>query len=418
MLTYIFLLIIIPVTIAADRCPLSLNWDFKKVGTLNSRYLNGSSDFSFTSSEEIVVVNFPQIGKDQAPVQFYQLKNGIWTYNKEISSHLPKTFQARHIAHEDLDNDGIREIIIADHGVDKHPFPGAKPLILKKKPNGWVADPAYLKIASAFTFSTTVIPMPDKSNAIYFANVGFNTPILLRKNKQGGWDNLTKKLPKEIGTNTCLMTALKDDFDKNGIVDLYLGGCDRPYKKEEQTHDRFLVQINEIWKLLPQDVLRPRSKDATWGTNFATSSDINKDSIKDIIYAVHDFGFHNWELWAHINESKPWKFQFKTVKIPLQQEPNTEGFLYSLEEILIPGLGPFFLAQIRSVLRDKNKKDPDLRARFFSFDGSKFQDFSNCLPDMLKKNYLNFKPIPGSKNNLLLLPFRGDVFHLTITKKS
>lgn len=399
--------------IAAEKCPHRILWEVTPAGSLESTNIMGATDYAFTGPDEIIVLNFPKQGLEKAPLQVYRNLQGKWTLDKKTTDRLPQTFHARQIIMDDIEGDGIKEVIISDHGTDKPPFPGSFPVILKKNKNEWVFDESSKKITPAFTFNMAVLPLPDKTNGLYFANVSFDTPILIKKNKKNEWENLNKLVPPGMNKHLCLMTAVKEDFDGNGIPDLFLGGCDRPKINKAQAHDRILFAIDKQWKLLPDPTLPPRRHDAMWGTNFAKTTDLNGDKKPDLIFAIHDWGFHNWELWAYENLSTPWRFKFKEIPIPVKQEPKTEGFIYNFEEFKINGLGTVFIAQVRSVIRDKKNVDPSMNARLFIYENKQFKDISACLPEEFRRNLYSTKKYPDSNDKLLLLPFKGEMLNLS-----
>lgn len=399
--------------LAAERCPYRIKWQEEPAGQLVSPNIMGTTDFIFTGKDEILVLNFPKEGVEKAPLQFYRNLKGTWTLDQKLTKQIPMSFHARQIIMDDIEGDGVKEIIISDHGTDKPPYPGSFPIILKREKGTWKFDESSKKITPAFTFNSAVLPLPDKTNGLYFANVSFDTPILVRKNSKNGWDDMTKLVPPGLNKHLCLMTALKDDFDGNGIPDLFLGGCDRPKLHKAQEHDRILFAIDKQWKLLPETTLPPRKNTSMWGTNFAKSIDMNGDKKPDILVAVHDWGFHKWEIWAYENQSTPWKFKFKEVQVPVKQEPKTEGFVYGFEDIMIEGLGTAYLAQVRSVLRTKGMIDPTLNTRLFIYEKDKFTDISACLPDTLKRQIHHARKYPDSSSKMLMIPFNGKMINLS-----
>lgn len=398
---------------AADKCPYKIKWQEETVGQLDSTNIMGSTDFIFTDKNEIIVLNFPKEGLDKAPLQFYRNTNNKWTLDQKLTKEIPMTYHPRQIILDDIEGDGVKEVIVSDHGIDKPPYPGSFPVILKKMNGTWKFDESSKKITPAFTFNSAVLPLPDKTNGLYFANVSFDTPVLIRKNKKNTWDDMAKIVPPGLNKHLCLMTALKDDFDGNGIPDLFLGGCDRPKKHKAQEHDRILFAIDKQWKLLPDNTLPPRRNSSMWGTNFAKSIDMNGDKKPDILFAIHDWGFHHWEIWVYENQSTPWKFKFKEVPVPVKQEPKTEGFIYAFEDFTIEGLGTVYLAQVRSVLRTKGMKDPALSTRLFIYENNKFADISSCLPETLKKQIMHARKYPDSSSKMLMIPFKGEMINLS-----
>lgn len=403
-------------TKASTTCKLPLDFQIKKEGIVKPVGVAGVTDFLFLSPTQILIANFPEKNKEQAPLHIYSLTKNGWTYDPNASAKLPSSFHPRHMVYEDLDGDKVKEVVIADHGNDKPPFPGSHPWIIKKVQGAWTLDPSSKTLGSAFTFNVAVLDL-GKEKAIYKANYN-NSSRVLNVNAKNEWKDATNKLPDElINHGLCYMTALVEDFDKDGKKDMYIGGCDLENGTAKQTHDRLLTNRKGKWELLPEKTLPPRKQHHSWGTVYIKSLHLNSDNKPDIMVATHDFGFHIWSVTSYLNESTPGKFLFKELSVPLKQEAQTEGFVNSFEDFQVAGYSLGILAEVRSVIRAPGKKFPTRSTRFLLQDKSGLVDASECLPEELTKKYFQMKKYPDDKSKVLLVPFEGDIFSLKVSKK-
>jgi hypothetical protein len=133
--------------------------------------------------------------------------------------------------------------------------------------------------------------------------------------------------------------------------------------------------------------------------------------------STHDFGFHSWRVVIYENQSTPGKFLFREVLVPISQEHNTEGFLNSFQITSLPGYKNLILADVRSVLRDKNRVHPKQFIRFLIQEKNQLVDASHCLPSEISKDLYKIRRIPDSNNEFLLVPFHGDIIHLKLNLK-
>lgn len=401
----------------ATQCPLNLSWEIKTEGLLATKDVSGATDFIFLTNDQILVSSFPAKDKEQAPLQIYNRTKDGWRFDVKASSKLPLTYHAHQMILADLDGDNVKEVIIADHGTDKPPYPGSHPFILKKKNGDWTFDPSSKSLGSDFTFNVAVLNSQG-INAIYKANVAGKTPVLYSFEKNGKWQDITPTLPKELAPHQlCFMTALAEDFDKNGINDLYLGGCDRDKIIPEQTHDRILSLQKDKWALQPASTIPARKMDSKWGTVFVKTTDLNADNKPDILLATHDYGFHSWKVVIYENLSVPGKFKFQELNVPLAQEANTEGYVNSLEDFKIEGLGLGILAEVRSVIRDQKKTFPVKAMRLIVQDKKKYIDISGCIPERISSGPFLMKKFPNDPQRILLVPYQGEILSLRVSKK-
>ncbi len=374
----------------------------------------GPTDFIFTGHDEILVSNFPSSTAVDAPLSIYSQKNGKWSYDPKASEKLPRTHHARHMLLEDIDGDAAKEVIIADHGTDKPPFPGAAPLILRKNNGRWQYDERSKTLGKDFTFNVAALNFAG-TQALYKANVFGKSPFFYALEK-GGWVDRSNLLPPDLGPHKlCLMTAVAEDFDRDGVRDLFLGGCDTPGNKPEQGHDRILTLRKGKFILLPADTIPPRRESRSWGTVFAKTFDENEDGKPDLLTAVHDLGFHRWKIVIYRNESRPGIVRFSDYELPLSPEPTAEGYVHSLEEMSLGSGVAVILAEVRSILRDPKKRVPAFHTRLIYRDRSGYRDVSECLPKDLRETYYAARKIPGRQRELLLVPYQGQILSLKIS---
>lgn len=413
-ISFFFLIVSIPDSFA--NCKLPLKFEVKNEGKIKPVGVAGATDFLFLSPTEILVANFPEKNKEEAPLHIYTKTKDGWVLDQKASEKLPSTLHPRHMIYEDLDGDKVKEVIIADHGTDKPPFPGSHPWIIKKIQGQWTLDSSSKTLGSAFTFNVAILDT-DKGKAIYKGNYN-NSSRVLNVRSKNEWKDATDKLPDElINHGLCYMTAMVEDFDKDGMKDLFLGGCDLENGTAKQTHDRMLTNRKGKWELLPENTFPPRKEHYKWGTVFIKSLQLNADNKPDLIVATHDFGFHVWSVTSYLNQSTPGKFVFKEMEIPLKQEAQTEGYLNSFEDFQVKGYSLGILAEIRSVIRAPGKKFPTRSTRLLLQDKTGMVDASECLPEELTRKYFQMKRYPDDKSKVLLVPFEGDIFSLKVSKK-
>jgi len=394
------------------ECNQPINWNVKKVGELTREGFAGAIGFIFLSPTSILVNNYPSKGYISAPLQIYRFNNGLWSLDKDASSKLPNTYHARHMISEDLDGDGKNEVIIADHGIDRVPFPGGIPIILKDVNGEWLSDNSTKSLEYDFTFNVAVLDVPQKKKGLFKANViGKNPFFFVREN--GNWIDQSKLMPKELGPeHLCLMTALTADFNQDGKNELFLGGCDQKTSQKNNSHDRLVIQVDGKWKLLPQEVFPERPVDGSWGTVYVKAINWNGDDKPDILFATHDFGFHTWRTGVYVNQSTKGQIKFDKIVLPLHPEKNTEGYINSLEDFEIPGIGLAILAEYRSVLRNKNKKDPLSFARLLIKNEDKLSDETGCIPEELRVGLFQAKKFPDNSGKILFVPYHGQIMTL------
>lgn len=396
-------------------CP---DFVLKKRGNLKTQGIGTVTDFIFLDNEQIFVALYPE--KESAPLQIYTLKENRWKYDEITSSKLPATFHPRQMIKEDVDNDGINEIIIADHGPDIQPFPGHHPILLKKEHGFWTFDKKSSSLGRAFNFNAAVLDIPQSTKMLYLANMASKTSSLYSF-IDGEWKDASSSLPHDLAAGTpCIMTALKGDFDLNGVNDLFLGGCDMEKESEIQTHDRILFLVGNRWELYPEKALPSRQISSSWGTVFVKTIKSNDDDYPDLLIATHDYRFHKWKVVIYENNSSPGIFKFKEIVLPLSQETNTEGYVHSLEDFKIDGYRSGIMAEVRSLIRDPSKKEPALVSRLMlQKNNGAFVDASVCLPAKLKDIYPHtIRKLPNDAKTLLLVPTSGEIYTLSSVPSS
>lgn len=410
-----FLLISLLVLVSCkneNECDLPINWNLKKAGTLFRDKAAGAVDFIFLSPTSILVANYPEKGSETAPLQIYTKTGDEWVYDSKASAQLPPTYHARQMVLEDIDGDNQPEVVIADHGYDAPPYPGGFPIILRQVNGQWVNEPTSKALGSDFTFNAAVLTLPGGKKAVYKANVFGKSPVFF-SHKKGKWTDETASLPSELHPHQlCLMTTLKADYNLDGKNDLYLGGCDMKVGRDDNTHDRMLFLDKDKWTLAPTNAFPARPMNSSWGTVYVKLTDWNKDSKPDILFASHDFGYTTWKVGVYVNESTPENFKFSHVDIPLLPEKDTEGYVNSLEDFEVPGIGHAILAEFRSVIRSKGKVLPSTFARFAVNQDGKISDQTACVPKELRPGLFRALKVPGDEGSILVLPYHGNIYSI------
>ena len=209
---------------------------------------------------------------------------------------LVEVFHLRDLKLIDVNGDGFSDILLADHGPDVPPYPGASPRLLIQTHQGHYKDETEQRLPklSDFTFNIVKIDVNvDGSPDIYLSNVkgGTSQPRLLINNQKGFFKEESWRLPKELTSKQiCSMAALSVSFQKSTLRDLVIGGCDRRENGEGDSRDRALKIEKGKLVLLPPETLPKRYLDSTWGTVHIQPLP-QADGNTDLLVATHPPGF-------------------------------------------------------------------------------------------------------------------------------
>jgi hypothetical protein len=126
-------------------------------------------------------------------------------------------FHPRKAVTADFNGDGKDDIIIADHGYDAEPFPGAAPILLLSSANGMVRASGLDDIVG-FHHAVAVgdIDYDGDVDALF-------TDFFLINDGSGAMTYSTTGIPEEVRDKGYYTTELID-VDKDGFLDMLLGG--------------------------------------------------------------------------------------------------------------------------------------------------------------------------------------------------
>lgn len=184
-------------------------------------------------------------------------------------------------------------VLMADHGVDEHPFPGSKPKLLIEKDGQLINMSDKIEAPDSYYFDATPIRIDDQNYDEIILNVypsAKNRPTFL-KFKDGVYTGFPELLPSEWVTSQFgFMTSL----DVSGIVNpgthLLLGLNDSADPNLDR--NRILSYKNKKWTFNQNIHLPAIQKKMGWGTVYsATGKVTSKQKGTHLVMLNHNKGF-------------------------------------------------------------------------------------------------------------------------------
>ena len=195
----------------------------------------------------------------------------------------------RDYATGDFNGDGFEDLFIADHGTDVNPFPGGQNRLYLNNGSGKLIESSAGHIPSILDFShnTTAGDIDNDGDLdIYVCNI-YNQasigPRLLINDGTAKFSVNTSNLPQElVNLNKVYMSSRFSDIDKDGDLDLILGGIDNGGLVQDG-----LLLNNGAGKFTWSPTSLPnRHGNANWGTVSIVAADINNDTYGDLIMST------------------------------------------------------------------------------------------------------------------------------------
>lgn len=251
------------------------------------------NDFTGDGHVDLVVTRLGGASSNKAnstPVHMIESKNGEWV-EVSVSRYKPvSTVHARHVSFFDINNDGYKDFVISDHGMDKPPFSGGfSQIILSQKENNQLSwHSQKLSTQKAFNFFSCFINIDnDKIPEIFQASMHSIDQSHVFK-----WDQKIHELKNWFSgkndPNSCWMSCFAGKILKE--ENLILGSCDRAGARDEDSFDKLLVK-NPSGSLEQTEILLgPRPGGKTFGTVDIKSGDFDGDGLEDIVVSTHNPG--------------------------------------------------------------------------------------------------------------------------------
>ena len=149
------------------------------------------TDINNNGLPEIVVIRFSFPGGQELPIPIYEIQpdGRLIDISSSIfvDGFVPVTDFGRGIVAGDITGNGYDDIIIADHGFDQMPFPGAvNPVYLNNGEGQLIDRSADFSKGADFTHSVAWGDLTGNGRAdILFNNLGIGTPYIVSMNAQG-----------------------------------------------------------------------------------------------------------------------------------------------------------------------------------------------------------------------------------------
>lgn len=295
-------------------------------------------------------------------------------------------YHARHITFSDMDGDGFKEILVADHGPDQEPFPGAQSAVIENV-KGKNLKGHLIPVPAAFTFNISPVILGNRQLVLLnnFANgKGPGLRLLEVKLEPGKLEvkDLNKLLPIKA-LSSCYMTSLTKNVFGDANEEIILGGCDQPSPWTAVKSDLILEWDGSEYRV--SQTLPDRGENATWASAAWDVADLNSDGKPDLLRATHDFGFKNAQIDVLLHDTdQNGKSTFRKLDALFQMPVKDVGFIpwvYSIGEFLFFNLTlPFFNRQADAIQR----------SFLYQFDGVSLIDRSECLSEPVRKSFDRF----------------------------
>lgn len=272
-----------------------------------------------------------------------------------------KLLHPRQVTIKDLNIDGSPEILIADHGQDSPPFPGAKPSLYSFV-NEKINDISHLleAVPIGFYFYSEIADFNNDGFRDIFlshlddSNSKVKSNIYLYKNG--------KYLPnRESPFIDNHLAALSIDANHDGLLDVFLGRAEEFSLNGIGGKDQIWLNNGDGNFTNSSDFL-PKRVYPTWGTASAIKADVNGDSIDDVITSQYNNGFSKGLIQIYYGKKGA--------------EFTTESFPFSPKEISYPFFIPWVSVDnfsgdkskdILFLVRDSSKNGVPKRGHLFRY---------------------------------------------------
>jgi hypothetical protein len=242
-----------------------------------------------------------------------------------------KFVHPRHWTVADFTRGGNDDLVIVDHGTDVNPFPGDQNRFLRRSGTGALVEETSTRFPSANDFTHNVASgdvngdgFPD----IYVCNIyGGNQigPRFLMNNGTGVFTADASRIPAIIANlQQVYMSSVLVDVDKDGDLDLILGGLDGDGLGANFAKDGLLLNNGSgQFAFATSDALPDRLNGAAGGTVAISSADFNNDGWPDLLMStLYQYRIPMLQL---LMNDRTGKFYDASARIP-QSWPTAASF--------------------------------------------------------------------------------------------
>ncbi len=223
---------------------------------------------------------------EDTPVRAHLFRNdgtGAFALADEALIGDATTMHPRDFVVADLTGDGRDDVVIADHGWDFEPFPGAQSRILVQDSAGRLVDETDARFPAQTRFTHNVCEGDidgDGDVDLFLAHLD-GSPELYRNDGDGGFT--AENAGVGLGFTACLLA----DLDRDGDRDLVLGKI----QSTSAAADTIALNDGTGDFAILGDALPPRAGGTTWSTVGIEEADLNRDGERDLVMAIYDETF-------------------------------------------------------------------------------------------------------------------------------
>lgn len=155
---------------------------------------------------------------------FLQNSNGQYIQDSSLlPDPLPGTVHARKVVVGDFTGDGVPDFLIADHGLDQPPFPGATPLLMSSNGAKFVQQPIP-NVPTGFQHSASAADIRGEGTLDVVVTDATNGAFYLMNEGKGDFTVTRDNLPTNPSIGQGYYTSELIEIDGDGYVDLVVGG--------------------------------------------------------------------------------------------------------------------------------------------------------------------------------------------------